>query len=80
MSFVPLPLARASAELLLEELYNDSEPETMSALLDAVKRRMQDAVDARAAGRETWWRLREAALHALGSFADHLQEVWPVDA
>lgn len=35
----------------------------------------QEAAAARAAGREDWWKLREAVLYGVGTISDHLLEL-----
>ena len=45
--------------------------------LDAVERRLAEAAEAQRADPQgtAWWKLREAALLALGSVSQHLEEV-----
>lgn len=64
---------RAVGELLLDELYNAFGRNGMAAVIAAVDTSFAAARTARTAGQVDWWKLREAALLALGGLADHYQ-------
>ena len=51
--------------------------EALLSALDAVERRLSEAAEAQQANPQgaAWWKLREAALLALGSVSQHLEEV-----
>ncbi|GLI67765.1 hypothetical protein VaNZ11_012019 [Volvox africanus] len=70
---------RVSGELLIESLIQAFNLEAARALVDAVERRTQEAAASQAAGQAGWWKLREAALLALGcctaSFPEGLADV-----
>ncbi|KAG1664011.1 hypothetical protein FOA52_010527 [Chlamydomonas sp. UWO 241] len=66
---------RVSAELLLDQSHEAFGRDALIATLDAVERRMGEAAAARAAGQPDWWRLREAALLALGASSDQLGQL-----
>jgi len=66
---------RVSGEMLLEELWQQFDADTGTALSEATQRRLQDAENAKAAGNPGWWRIREAALLAVGSMGENLQEM-----
>ncbi|GIL64426.1 hypothetical protein Vafri_18355 [Volvox africanus] len=57
---------RVSGELLIDSLMQAFNLEAARALMDAVERRTQEAAASQAAGQAGWWKLREAALLALG--------------
>ncbi|PRW57646.1 importin-9 isoform X1 [Chlorella sorokiniana] len=63
---------RAAGEMLLDELFEAFEGEVAAPLAAAVAARLQEATAARAAGREDWWKLREAVLYGVGTVSDHL--------
>lgn len=66
---------RVSGEVLLGELYDEYDSSAATAVLEAVKRRLAEADEAAQRGSKHWWKLREAALQALGSFSEFLVEV-----
>lgn len=57
---------RASGELLLDELLESGGADGMAAVGEAIQRRNAEAEAAKQAGDEHWWRLKEAALLAVG--------------
>ncbi|GIL86369.1 hypothetical protein Vretifemale_14670 [Volvox reticuliferus] len=57
---------RVSGELLIDSLMQAFNLDAAGALVDAVERRTQEAAASQAAGQAGWWKLREAALLALG--------------
>lgn len=62
--------ARSSGGLLLEELVEAFEDHALRPISVAVQRRLLDSNSARAGGSPLWWRLREAAILAIGGSAD----------
>ncbi|BDA48104.1 Importin-9 [Coccomyxa sp. Obi] len=64
---------RTSGELVLEEVLRQADG-AAGILAGAVRRRMDEAAAAQAAGDAGWWRLREAALLAVGAVSDPLLE------
>jgi hypothetical protein len=71
---------RASAELLLCELAEEFGGPALSAVLEAVSRRLAEAdaaAGAAAAGgaAASWWAMREACIMALGACSDQLVQV-----
>ncbi|KAL3699542.1 hypothetical protein R1sor_017564 [Riccia sorocarpa] len=65
---------RVSGILLLEELVENFEDKALQAIVDAVQKRLVEASQAKAAGRKNWWKMREAAVLAVGSIAGNLFE------
>ncbi|BBN19279.1 importin-9 [Marchantia polymorpha subsp. ruderalis] len=65
---------RLSGILLLEELVETFEDKALQAIVDAVQKRIVEAAQAKAAGRKNWWKLREAAILAVGTVAGSLFE------
>lgn len=70
----PVP-CRAAGEMLLDELFEGFGGEVAAPLAAAVGARLQEAAAARAAGKEDWWKLREAALYGVGTVSDRLLEL-----
>jgi hypothetical protein len=70
---------RASAELLLCELAEEFDGAALSAVLEAVSRRLAEADAAAAAAGAgsagSWWAMREACIMALGACSDQLVQV-----
>eukprot|EP01018_Ginkgo_biloba_P014674 Gb_41282 [translate_table: standard] len=65
---------RISGILLLEELVGTYEMVGIDSIIDAVKKRIVEATQAKAAGNADWWKLREAAILAFGSISESLLE------
>ncbi|CAM6086065.1 unnamed protein product [Calypogeia fissa] len=63
---------RVSGVLLLEELVEAFDDRALSEILEAVQRRISEAAQAKAAGRLEWWKLREAAILAVGTVASQI--------
>ncbi|KAL4185570.1 hypothetical protein AMTRI_Chr10g6660 [Amborella trichopoda] len=61
---------RVSGILLLEEVVNAYEEEGIKAILEAVQKRSRESSEAKASGAADWWKLREAAIFALGSLSE----------
>ncbi|KAL4434017.1 hypothetical protein ABPG75_000458 [Micractinium tetrahymenae] len=66
---------RAAGEMLLDEMFEAFEAEAAGPFAAAVGARLAEAAAARAAGREDWWKLREAALYAVGTVSDQVIEL-----
>lgn len=71
----PCAPCRAAGEMLLDEMFEAFEAEAAGPFAAAVGARLAEAAAARAAGREDWWKLREAALYAVGTVSDQLIEL-----
>lgn len=65
---------RISGVLLLEELVGAYEFVGIQSIVDAVKKRIGEATEAKAAGNLNWWKLREAAILAFGSISELVDE------
>ncbi|KAG0591650.1 hypothetical protein M758_1G229200 [Ceratodon purpureus] len=66
---------RVSGILLLEELVAVFEMDGLRLIVEAVQQRLIEASQAKAQGRTDWWKLREAAILAIGTVANSLHEV-----
>ncbi|KAL0051329.1 hypothetical protein WJX82_005781 [Trebouxia sp. C0006] len=66
---------RVSGELVLDELMAAFPEPAVAAVAAAVNTRLQEAAQAKASGDSEWWRLREAALLAVGAVAKPILEV-----
>lgn len=65
--------ARATGEILVDEIMERGGASAATALADAVRRRTQEAAAARAGGSEgLWWRTREAVLLGVGAAAGRI--------
>jgi len=64
---------RISSQDLLMALCDEFEVECCASLAAAVTRHLTEAGQARAAGREEWWKMHEAAMLALGSAQEVLE-------
>lgn len=65
---------RATGEMLLDELCEAFEGEALEAFWGAAQRRLQEAAASKASGSPGWWKVREAALLAVGALADRVVE------
>uniref|UniRef100_A0A0D6QYM5 Importin N-terminal domain-containing protein n=1 Tax=Araucaria cunninghamii TaxID=56994 RepID=A0A0D6QYM5_ARACU len=65
---------RISGVLLLEELVSTYGLVGIRSIIDAVKKRVGEASQAKAVGNPNWWKLREAAILAFGSLSESLVE------
>lgn len=65
---------RVSGALLLEELVGAYKMVGIESIINAVNKRIEEATQAKAAGNPDWWKLREAAILAIGSISDSLLE------
>uniref|UniRef100_A0A7I4DD79 Importin N-terminal domain-containing protein n=1 Tax=Physcomitrium patens TaxID=3218 RepID=A0A7I4DD79_PHYPA len=66
---------RVSGILLLEELVTVFEMDGLRLIVEAVQQRLIEASQAKALGRTDWWKLREAAILAIGTVANSLHEM-----
>ncbi|KAL4441799.1 hypothetical protein ABPG77_003715 [Micractinium sp. CCAP 211/92] len=66
---------RAAGEMLLDEMFEAFEAEAAGPFAAAVGARLAEAAAARAAGQEDWWKLREAALFAVGTVSDQITQL-----
>ncbi|PSC72945.1 importin-9 isoform X1 [Micractinium conductrix] len=66
---------RAAGEMLLDEMFVAFEGEAAVPFAAAVTACLQEAAAVRAAGRDDWWKLREAALYAVGTVSTSLVEL-----
>lgn len=66
---------RVSGELVLDELMDAFPEAAAAAVAAALHRRLQEAAQAKAEGNSEWWRVREAALLAVGAVAEAVLEV-----
>jgi hypothetical protein len=66
---------RASGELLLDELMEFKGIEALESIAGAIQRRLDEADAARASNDPLWWKLREAALLALGAVANQVKDL-----
>ena len=64
---------RISSQDLLLALCEEFELECCASLAQAITRHVTEAKSVRAAGREEWWKLHEAAMLALGSAQDVIE-------
>lgn len=71
---------RASGELLLDEMIEYKGLEALEAVAEGIQRRLDEAYAARASHNPLWWKLREAALLALGAVADQVKELIASDS
>ena len=65
--------ARCTCELLLEELYSKFGAKATLTLNTVVLGRLGETLQLQASGCPEWWRLREAALFAIGTQVRHTQ-------
>ncbi|GAQ87921.1 Putative importin 9 [Klebsormidium nitens] len=65
---------RNSGGLLLEELIESFEERALVAIAGAAQQRMEEAKEAKAAGKSDWWKMREASILALGTCAERFIE------
>ncbi|KAI5081597.1 hypothetical protein GOP47_0001340 [Adiantum capillus-veneris] len=65
---------RVSGALLLEELVSTFELAGVQSIVQSVERRFGEAAQVKASGRAEWWKVREAALLAIGTVSDALLE------
>ena len=66
---------RVSVDMLLDELIEVYKDDTLSAILVAVPKRLEEAMGARSSGDGEWWKLREGGLGALGGISDTLLDI-----
>jgi hypothetical protein len=65
---------RISGALLLEELVVIFEVDGLRLILEAVQHRLTEAAQAKVQGHVDWWKLREAAILAIGTVAGSLHK------
>ena len=65
----------AAGEMLLDEMFVAFEGEAAVPFAAAVTACLQEAAAVRAAGQDDWWKLREAALYAVGTVSTSLVEL-----
>lgn len=65
---------RISGSHIIEEVISAFGAGGIGAVLDSAKRRFSESQHEKAAGKSTWWRMREAAHFALASVSDQLLE------
>eukprot|EP00250_Pteridium_aquilinum_P006987 c16793_g1_i1 orf=84-3179(-) len=66
---------RMSGILLLEELVTTHEIAAVQLIVQSVERRISEAAQAKANGRADWWKIREAAILAIGTISESIIEV-----
>lgn len=66
---------RVSGILLLEELVTTYEMVAVQSIVQSVERRISEAAQLRAVGRTDWWKVREAAILAVGTISESIIEV-----
>eukprot|EP00854_Cymbomonas_tetramitiformis_P011224 gene11224-13265_t len=69
--------ARVSGEMLLDSMVDEFGSESLQLVWAATYQRLRESAQVKAAGNPAWWKIREAALLALGSVADKVQEAFP---
>lgn len=66
---------RVSGILLLEELVTTYEVSAIQSIMQSVERRISEAAESKARGRDDWWKVREAAILAIGTISESILEV-----
>eukprot|EP00897_Mesotaenium_endlicherianum_P009989 jgi/Mesen1/9018/ME000565S08347 len=61
---------RTSGTMLMEELVREFDERALQGIVTAVQRRLHEAAVAKARGQPSYWKLREAAILAIGTVAD----------
>ncbi|KAH7416171.1 hypothetical protein KP509_14G078800 [Ceratopteris richardii] len=71
---------RVTGILLLEELVTTYGVAAIQSIVQSVHKRICEAAEFKANGKADWWKVREAALLAIGTLSDSLNEVKKVSA
>lgn len=66
---------RVSGIMLLEELVATYEVSAVQSIVQAVERRCSEAAESKAHGRADWWKIREAAILAIGTISESVIEM-----